>query len=65
MQVNDDTPFPYGKVLKGKPMKKVPAWFLISQYNQGKLSASFKLYVEQNMERLKIEAANSNSYLAR
>lgn len=45
---------PYGKY-KGKQMADVPADYLIWLFENGKCSATVRLYVEQNMDCLKEE----------
>lgn len=61
-KVTDQTEFPYGKAYKGTKMANVPAWFLLSQYDYGKLSKNFAKYVEEHKSQLEAEKARSNRF---
>lgn len=59
LPMTDDSPMPFGK-FKGKPLANVPAHYLLWVYeNVPNLGASFKAYLESNMDAIKLEITNS------
>lgn len=57
-EYTDQTPFPFGKKHKGKPMGNVPAEYLIWCYDNIKdLDVGIKNYINANMQGLRQEIA--------
>ena len=56
MLLKDDSPMPFGKH-KGTLMANVPADYLIWLYENQKCDLITKLYIQDNLEVLKIEVA--------
>ena len=54
-ELTDDDLMPWG-IHRNKKLANVPAWYLIKQYEQGKLKGGLLQYIESNMDALKKEA---------
>ena len=55
-KLEDNNPMPFGK-RKGKKMIDVPADYLLWLHDQGMNEGNVKVYIEENMQALKEEAA--------
>lgn len=59
-EFTDNTPFPFGKHHKGKPMIKVPAHYLLwCRENLNNMEQGLKDYIESNLQALQQEVAKS------
>jgi len=56
--MTDESIMPFGS-FKGRKMANVPAWYLISMYEDGGLYGSVKAYVEENMDVLMKERSET------
>ena len=58
MVVDDDSTMAYGQ-FKGQQMGKIPAWYLLWMYDNGKLWTQYAKYVDDNRVSLEQEVAGS------
>lgn len=55
----DESIMPFGKY-KGKAMVNVPAHYLLWLWENAKLSGTLKTYIQNNLDAIKLEIANSS-----
>jgi uncharacterized protein (DUF3820 family) len=57
-KLSDNSPMPFGKLHKGKPMVEVPASYLFYIYDQGWTRGALKDYILENFEVIKEQMKN-------
>lgn len=60
-KLTDESTMPWGKH-KGKKMEEVPADYLLFCYNENKACIRVRKYVEENMDVLKMQAAEKQKF---
>lgn len=63
-KLTDETIISFG-VHKGKKLANIPAGYLLYLYYNNKCNLALRAYIQDNLESLHIEQANSNKFLSK